>query len=69
MHKYCLKTNNKAKQSQSVAEYYAICTLCKVGNPTGSGSLEMCNYCEQDNRLWEKAKDKMHKAAEKTLCC
>lgn len=46
-----------------------------VGNPTGPGPLEMCNYCERDNRLWEKAKDKMYKAMKKnallqaiTLC-
>ncbi len=76
--KYCSHQNEKysyvknkycQKKSQSVTENYAFYTLCIVGNPTASGPLQMCNYWELDNRLWEKAKDKMHKATKKTLCC
>lgn len=62
-------TNTMERHSQSVTEYYVICTLCIIRNPTGYGPLEMRNYCEGDNRLGEKAKDKMQKAMKKTLCC
>lgn len=64
-----LSQNKEYGKTKSVTEYYIICTLCIVGNPAGSGPLEMCNYCGGDSRPWEKAKDKMYKAMEKTLCC